>query len=94
MNRDGHWTPPPHGVLKINIDGSSQGSLGPAGIGGVAHCRSSDIKLFVSFHKGDYTNNLMEAQAILYVVEQCCLQGWRKTICEFDSQVVVKFLSM
>ena len=35
----------------------------------------------------------MEAQAILYVVEQCCLRGWSKVICESDSQVVVNLLS-
>ena len=35
----------------------------------------------------------MEAQAILYVVEQCCLRGWSKVICESDSQVVVNLVS-
>ena len=69
VNRDGHWTPPPCGVLKINTDGSSRGNPGPASIGGVVHCSSGDVKFFFSFHKGAYTNNLMEAQAILYVVE-------------------------
>ena len=56
-------------------------------------CSFGDVKLFFLVHKGDYTNNLMEAQAILYVVEQCCLRGWSKVICESDSQVVVNFLS-
>jgi hypothetical protein len=91
VNRDGHWTP--HGVLKINTDGFSQGNPGPAGIGGVARCSSSEVKLFFLVYKGYHTNNLMEAQAILYVVEQCCLRGWRKIICEFDSQVVVNLLT-
>ena len=35
----------------------------------------------------------MEAQTILYAVEQCCLRGWSKVIFESDSQVVVNFLS-
>ena len=92
MNRDGHWSSP-HGVLKINIDGSSWGNLGPTGIGGVARCSFGEFKLFLSMNKSDHTNNLMEAQAILYAVEQCCLQGWCKIIYEFDSQVVVNLLS-
>lgn len=32
MNQDGHWTPPPHRVLKFNTDGSSRGNPGPTGI--------------------------------------------------------------
>ena len=35
----------------------------------------------------------MEAQAILYAVEQCFLQGWSKFIYESNSQVVVHLLS-
>ena len=75
VNWDGHWTPPPHRVLKINTNGSSRWNLGPAGIGGVVRCSYGDVKFFFSVHKGDYTNNLMEAQTILYLVEQCCLQA-------------------
>ena len=74
MNQEGHWTLPSHGVLKINTDGSSYGNLGLASIGGVAHCSFCEVKLFFSVHKGDYNNNLMEAQAILYVVEQYFLE--------------------
>ena len=61
VNRDGHWTHPPCGILKINTDGSSRGNPCPAGIGGVVHCSSGDVKFFFSVHKGAYTNNLMEA---------------------------------
>ena len=61
MNWDGNWTSPPHGVLKINTNGPSWGNPGPASIGGVARCSSGDVKFFFSVHKGDYTNNLMEA---------------------------------
>ena len=34
----------------------------------------------------------MEALAILVAVEQCCQRGWKKIICESDSQVVVNLL--
>ena len=49
VNQDGHWTPPPCGVLKINTDGSSRGNLGPVGIGGVVRCSSGDVKFFSQF---------------------------------------------
>lgn len=68
MNLEGHWTPP-NGVLKINNDGSSRGNLGSADIGGVARCNFGEVKFFFLVHKSDHTNSLMEAQAILYVVE-------------------------
>jgi len=29
------WKPPPHGFLKVNIDGASKGNPGLAGFGGV-----------------------------------------------------------
>ena len=75
MNWDGHWTPPPHGALEINIDCFFLGNVGSTGIGGVARCNSSDIKFSFSVHKVDYTNNLIEAQAILYFVEKFLLWG-------------------
>ena len=93
VNREGHWTPPAVGVLKINTDGSSRGNPGPAGIGGVARDSSGDIQFFFSIYKGYHTNNLMEALAILVAVEQCCQCGWRRIICETDSQVVVNLLN-
>ena len=45
-----------------------------------------------SIYKGNQTNNLMEALAILVAVEQCCQRGWKRIICESDSQVVVNLL--
>ena len=93
VNREGHWTPPAVGVLKINTDGSSRGNPGPAGIGGVARDSSGDIQFFFSIYKGYHTNNLMEALAILVAVQQCCQRGWQRILCETDSQVVVNLLN-
>ena len=57
------------GILKINTNDSSQRNLGPAGIVGVGHDSSGDIKFLFSIYKVNQTNNLMEALAILVAVE-------------------------
>ena len=61
MNQEVHWIPPPHGVLKINTNGSSRGNIGATSIGGATHCNSSVVKLFFLVHKGEHTRNIMEA---------------------------------
>lgn len=61
VNREGRWSPPPQGVLKINTDGSSRGNPGHAGIGGVGQDSSGNVQFLLSVYKGLYTNNLMEA---------------------------------
>ena len=35
IQRLGKWLPPPEGFLKVNMDGSSRGNPGSAGIGGI-----------------------------------------------------------
>lgn len=62
------------------------------GIGGLVRCSSSEVKFFFLVHKGDYINNHMEAHAILFILEQCCLRGQHKIIYESDSQEVVDLL--
>ena len=47
--RDGQWSPPLAGILKINTDGSSRGNPGHAGIGAIG--RGSDgSAIFYVFH--------------------------------------------
>lgn len=33
--RGNEWTPPPAGLLKFNVDGSSHGTPGKSGVGGI-----------------------------------------------------------
>ncbi|XP_057871389.2 uncharacterized protein LOC131077832 [Cryptomeria japonica] len=91
--RDGRWAPPPDGVLKINTDGSSRGNPGHAGIGGIGRSKDGDVVFCFSVYKGLYSNNLMEALAIKTAVERGCSLGWRRIICESDSQIVVDMLN-
>ena len=47
----------------------------------------------LSIYKGNYSNNIMEDLAIKDGIEHGCLLGWRKIICESDSQIVVDMLN-
>ena len=93
VNCEGHSSPPKVSILKINTDGSSQGNPGPTGIGGVRSDRFGDIQFLFSIYKDYHTNNLMEALAILVVVELCFQLGWKRILCETDSRVVVNLLN-
>ena len=61
------WKPPPHGFLKVNIDGASKGNLGLAGNGGVIRDEHGRIKEIFHGHLGKATNNMVELMAL----EQC-----------------------
>lgn len=79
--------------MKVNIDGSFQENPGHAGIDEVGQDNAREVQFIFSIYKGFQTNNYMEALAILYVVEQCCILGWPRIICESDSRVVVTLLN-
>lgn len=61
------WQPPPHGFLKINIEGASKGNPGMAGFGGVIRGEQGRIKDIFHNHLGTTTNNMAELMAL----EQC-----------------------
>lgn len=92
--REGKWSLPPLGTLKINTDGSSRGNPGHAGVGGIGRDCYGEVIFFFSYYKGIQTNNYMEALAVLLALERGCALGWSKIICESDSQVVVDMLNL
>ena len=89
IQRMGKWLPPPASFLKINTDGSFRGNLGPSGIG---RDSSGSIVFIFLVNKGVQTFNKMEGLAILYALKWAYALGWRKVICEADSQVLVYLL--
>jgi ribonuclease HI len=93
VNRAGNWCPPALGELKINTDGSSKGNPGHAGVGGIGRDSAGVVVFFFSIYRGRHTNNLMEATAILLALERACALGWRRIVCESDSQVVIDLLN-
>ena len=78
MCRDGRWSPPLTGILKINTNDSSRGNPGHAGIGAIGRGSDGDVVFLLSIYKGQHSNNLMEALAIKIVVERGCSLGWKK----------------
>ena len=85
--------PPLIGFLKINTDGSSRGNPGHAGIGAIGRGNDGEVVFLLSSYKGQHSNNLMEALAIKDAIERGCSLGWRKIICESNSQIVVDMLN-
>ena len=83
---------PPTGFLKINTDGSSRGNPGSAGIGGIGRDSSGLVVFIFLANKGVQTINKMEGLAILYALKWAYALGWRKVICEVDSQVLVNLI--
>ena len=79
--------------MKINIDGSSRGNIGHAGIGAIGRGNDGGVVFLFSIYKVHHSNNLMEALAIKTAMERGCSLGWKKIICEFDSQIVVDMLN-
>ena len=67
--RDGRWSPPLAGILKINTDGSSRGNPCHDGIGAIGRGNDSVVVFMLSIYKGQYSNNLMEVLAIKIDVE-------------------------
>jgi len=93
VQRVGRWLLPPNGFLKINTDGSSRGNPGPAGIGGVGRDSAGSVIFLFSIHEGVKTVNFMEGLAILHAIERALALGWRKVICEADSQILINLLN-
>lgn len=52
----------------------------------------SGLTVFFSIYEGVQPINLMEGLEILYAFEWEFSLGWRKVICESDSQVMTNFL--
>ena len=82
--RVGRWRPPLGDILKINTDGSSRGNPGQASVGGVGRDTNGNVIFMFSIHKGVHSNNVMM---------QACSLGWRKIVCELDSQIVVDMIN-
>ena len=61
--------------------------------GVVGRDTDGNVIFMFSIHKGVHSNNVMEALAIKVAMMRACSLGWRKTVCESDSQIVVDMIN-
>ena len=81
---------PPHGFLKINIDGASKGNPGMAGFGGVIRDEKGHIKDIFHSHLGTATNNMAELMALEQCLEILVDSNSHNVIIEADSELIIR----
>ncbi|KAL6527395.1 hypothetical protein OROGR_016485 [Orobanche gracilis] len=89
------WQPPPHNVLKWNVDGSSNGKPGNAGIGGVLRDHNGLILCKFAASVGIKDSNEAEFLAIIFAVETSLKQPRsmeKDLIIESDSSNAVSWI--
>ncbi|KAL4362672.1 hypothetical protein GQ457_04G010010 [Hibiscus cannabinus] len=80
------WTPPPVVTMKLNVDGSSRGKLGPAGCGGVLWDAYSKVLTLFSGPIGVADSTEVELLAVVYALRcwwvmsgvKSCLLLWSR----------------
>ena len=62
-------------------------------MGGIGRDMDGNVIFIFYVHKGVHSNNVMEALAIKLAMERACSLGWRRMVCESDSQIVVYMIN-
>lgn len=83
------WSTSEQGCIKINFDGASRGNLSILGVGCVARDEEGIILFKGARMLHDETNNKVEVQVALLVVELAANMNVPKVHLEGDSKVVV-----
>lgn len=86
------WKPPPHSILKFNIDGASKGNPGDAGYRGVLRDEQGNIKFIFHSHLGNATNNMAELMAIEQCLETLIDSNSQNIIIEADSELTINLV--
>lgn len=78
-------------LIRIYIDGASQGNPGPAGIG-IALMKNSATQPLQTAHKyiGETTNNVAEYAALIYALQEALILGHRAIEVCTDSELIAK----
>ncbi|KAJ1381872.1 Ribonuclease H domain [Sesbania bispinosa] len=85
-----HWNPPPHHVVKLNVDGSYFQDCHRMGVGGVF--RTSSCLCLGGFQGFVGPGDCFEAEllAVLVGLQFAWMKGWRDLIVETDALEVVQ----
>ena len=62
-------------------------------MGGIVRDMDGNVIFIFFVHKGVHSNNVMEALAIKLAMERACYLGWRRMVCESDSQIIVDMIN-
>ena len=62
-------------------------------MGGIGRYMDGNVIFIFSVHKGVHSNIVMEALAIKLAMEQAFSLGWRRMVCESDSQIFVDMIN-
>ncbi len=77
-------------VLKIYIDGSSQGNPGRAGISLVVYDEKGNLQRKTSEYIGVATNNVAEYTALIYALQEALILGEKEVAIFTDSELIYK----
>ena len=88
------WRPPLNDNLKINPHGCYHGNFEQVGIQSIGRGKDGEVIFHFSICKGEYSNNLMETLAMNMTIERGSSLGWKRIICESNSQIVVDMMSV
>lgn len=86
------WRPPDDGAVKLNVDGSSFGNPGRSGYGGVLRNWLGEWLLGFSRSCGFTTNLTAELFAIACGLKVAWFAGYKKIVCESDSQLALSLI--
>lgn len=84
------WSCPPHGFVKINIDGSAATNPGEIAMGGVCRDHTGSGCFGFTLHLGWGTILKAEIFAIYWAIYLAWERGYRKVVIESDSEVAVQ----
>ncbi|KAK3197913.1 hypothetical protein Dsin_021328 [Dipteronia sinensis] len=90
------WRPPQMDTFKFNVDGSTKGSSGQSGMGGVLRDSSGRVICLFSSYLGIHDANTIEILVVRKACEICALRrdliNWRVVV-DSDSKVVVSWVN-
>lgn len=87
------WYPPPEGLLKFNVDGSSLGNHGLSGVGGILRDSSRCHQGLFSLPVGEIWAFEAEVKATLCALKICKEFHLQHIIVESDSAMAVGWIS-
>ncbi|KAL6204387.1 hypothetical protein ACLB2K_021655 [Fragaria x ananassa] len=91
--REVNWHAPNAFEFKVNIDGATRGTLGPAGYDGIFRDHLGNCMGCFAGSMGIAIALEAELQAIIHAVSMTSRKGWQSLWIECDSTIAIRFLA-